>query len=122
VEQTNDGRANGGPHVSAGTPTEGGSGVERTVLLGGILAVLAVFAAVTVGIGAVVDDYAVGAVLGAFCAMWGGIGFGVMLSGALALLRDEVPPHDRPSPRAPDVGAREPAVVASAGASDPRRP
>jgi hypothetical protein len=53
------------------------------------MAMIVVFAVVTLGIGAVADSYGVGAVLGAFCAMWGGIGFGVMFSGAVAVLRDE---------------------------------
>ena len=49
---------------------------------------VAVFIVVTLGIGAVSESYSVGATLGLFCAFWGGIGFGVMFSGAVAVLRD----------------------------------
>jgi hypothetical protein len=123
VQQTNGGGSPRGAGGSGGSPTEG-SRVGRTVIFGGVLAVLAVFAVVTVGIGAVVDNYAVGAVLGAFCAMWGGIGFGVMLAGAVALLREDEPPQQQRLVRAaPAVDAREPAVVGgSPGVVEPRRP
>ena len=54
------------------------------------------FVLVTLGAGSVADSYTTGALLGLFCAGWGGVGFGVMLSGALALLKEEREAPGRP--------------------------
>jgi hypothetical protein len=63
--------------------------VGWTVVAGSVAAMVVVFVVVTLGVGAVSDSYRVGAVLGVFCAAWGGVGFGVMFSGALAVLRED---------------------------------
>jgi hypothetical protein len=67
----------------------GGSRIGWSVFAGSVAATLLVFVLVTLGAGAVAGSYGVGAVLGAFCAGWGGIGFGVMFSGALAIPEDD---------------------------------
>lgn len=72
---------------SVATPAS--RGVGATVILASIAAIVVIFAVVTIGIGIVVESFAVGAVLGAFCAVWAGIGFGVMASGAIAVLPGE---------------------------------
>lgn len=67
---------------------DGASRVGSRVVVGSFAAMVVVFALVTVGVGAVTDSFAVGALMGLFCAGWGGIGFGMMFSGALAVLRE----------------------------------
>jgi hypothetical protein len=65
------------------------TGVGWSVLAGSVTAMVAVFAIVTLGVGAVTESHRMGALMGAFCAGWGGVGFGVMFGGALAVLRED---------------------------------
>ncbi len=61
--------------------------IGRAVAGGTVMAMATVFALVSLGVGAVTGSIGTGALMGAFCAGWGGVGFGVMFSGALAVLR-----------------------------------
>lgn len=86
-------------------------GIGRAVVGGVIGGAIGVFLLVALGDWAVTGSFGQGAVLGAFCALWGGPGFGIMAGSAAHALRAErhlavVPVGVTPVGATRDTGAR----------------
>jgi hypothetical protein len=62
-------------------------------VVGSIAAAIAIFLIIAGGMWAVTGDLGESAVLGAFCAVWGGPGFGVIGGGVLRILQQEAAPR-----------------------------
>jgi hypothetical protein len=64
-------------------------GIGKAVVVGVVGGTIAIFLLVALGVWGITGSFGGGAVMGAFCALWGGPGFGIMAGSAGHALQAE---------------------------------